>query len=216
MIHELFKIFNWLGSEWILFTLIGLSVVSFFVIIQRYFELRRMSKVSARFWAEHAEGWFHNADMKSWQQDFDSLKTGYPCLEVDTLDVIQKSREMKDSDPSRVVEAYLEQRKIKLEKNVSILGTIGSNAPFVGLLGTVLGIIRAFHDMSINGMSQGVESIGGGIAEALVATAVGLLVAIPAVVFFNFLNKRIGILLRRAESIGCLALSQVKKSRSEE
>lgn len=214
MIHEMFRIFNWLGSEWILFTLIGLSVLSGFVILQRYFELRRLLKVSSRFWSEHADAWFHNADAKSWQNEIENLKASYPCLESDTLDILQKSRENKESNPSKLVEAYLEQRKLKLEKNVSILGTIGSNAPFIGLLGTVLGIIRAFHDMSSTaGGMQAMDSIGGGIAEALVATAVGLCVAIPAVVFFNYLNKRIGLLVRRAESVSSLALSQEPKSK---
>jgi len=76
-----------------------------------------------------------------------------------------------------------------LDRRLSILGTIGSNAPFIGLLGTVLGIIKAFHDLSFNA-AGGPSVVMAGIAEALVATAVGLLVAIPAVVFFNYFKSR--------------------------
>jgi biopolymer transport protein ExbB/TolQ len=125
--------------------------------------------------------------------------------------VIQRSQQQESTEVEKVVEAYLSQRRMKLEKYVGILGTIGSNAPFVGLLGTVLGIIRAFHDMSRQGIGNGMEGITGGIAEALVATAVGLFVAVPAVVFFNLLTKRIGLLVQRAQSVSLLALSQNRK-----
>ena len=71
-----------------------------------------------------------------------------------------------------------------------ILGTLGNNAPFIGLLGTVLGVIRAFHDLGASA-GQGPEVVMQGISEALVATAVGILVALPCVAFYNFLQKRI-------------------------
>lgn len=73
----------------------------------------------------------------------------------------------------------------KLERSLGILGTIGSTAPFIGLFGTVLGIIRAFRDLSIaQGASPAV--VADGIAEALIATAAGLFVAVPAVVAYNY------------------------------
>ena len=74
---------------------------------------------------------------------------------------------------------------LKLEKSLGILGTIGSTAPFIGLFGTVLGIIRAFSDLAI---AQGASpaAVADGIAEALIATAAGLFVAVPAVVAYNY------------------------------
>ena len=77
-----------------------------------------------------------------------------------------------------------------LRKGLSILATVGSVAPFVGLLGTVVGIITAFQGIATTG-SGGLGAVSAGIAEALIETAFGLAVAIPAVLFFNYLNTRI-------------------------
>lgn len=77
-----------------------------------------------------------------------------------------------------------------MRKGMSIIATVGSVAPFVGLLGTVIGIITAFQGIGGTG-SAGLGAVGAGIAEALVETAFGLMVAIPAVLFFNYLNTRI-------------------------
>ena len=82
-----------------------------------------------------------------------------------------------------------------------ILGTLGNNAPFIGLLGTVLGVIRAFHDLGASA-GQGPEVVMQGISEALVATAVGILVALPCVAFYNFLQKRIKDALVDADRFG--------------
>lgn len=78
----------------------------------------------------------------------------------------------------------------RLESFVSILGTIGSTAPFVGLFGTVMGIIKAFQDIAMSA-GAGPEVVSAGIAEALIATAFGLLVAIPAVMFYNYCVRKI-------------------------
>ena len=77
-----------------------------------------------------------------------------------------------------------------LKKGVSSLATIGSTAPFVGLLGTVVGVITAFQGIATSG-SGGIGAVSAGIAEALVETALGLVVAIPAVWFYNYLTGRI-------------------------
>ncbi|MDD5483863.1 MAG: MotA/TolQ/ExbB proton channel family protein [Kiritimatiellae bacterium] len=78
----------------------------------------------------------------------------------------------------------------RLETYVPILGTVGSTAPFIGLLGTVLGIIKSFQDIAIHS-GGGPEVVSAGIAEALIATAFGLLVAIPAVMFYNYCVHKI-------------------------
>ncbi len=213
MIHQLFTMFNWLGSEWVLAILFALSIISGAVVLARWFELRKLQGASQRFWDEHGEAWFRSDDLQNWKSQITQLKASYHCLETDTLEIIERNHKGTDEEIERAVSAYLDHRKMKLEKFVGILGTIGANAPFIGLLGTVLGIIRAFHDMATQGLSQGMENISGGIAEALVATAVGLMVAIPAVIFFNILNKRISTLVRRAQSVSALALSQPDKKK---
>jgi biopolymer transport protein ExbB/TolQ len=78
----------------------------------------------------------------------------------------------------------------KLERFTSIVGTIGNTAVYIGLFGTVLGIIRAFHDISA-ASAGGMSIVIGGVAEALVCTATGLLVAVPAVIAFNYFMKRV-------------------------
>lgn len=94
---------------------------------------------------------------------------------------------------SQVIElmnaARLEQR-VRMEQFIIVLGTMATICPFLGLFGTVIGIIRAFHDLAISG-SGGPSVVAAGISEALVATAAGLGVAIPAVVLFNYFMKKV-------------------------
>ncbi|HUD70398.1 MAG TPA: MotA/TolQ/ExbB proton channel family protein [Dongiaceae bacterium] len=93
-----------------------------------------------------------------------------------------------------LVQSALEDSKaetmIWLKKGLGLLATIGSTAPFIGLFGTVVGIINAFHGIAASG-SGGMAAVSGGIAEALVATALGIFVAIPAVVAFNQFTGRL-------------------------
>ena len=102
--------------------------------------------------------------------------------------------------------------RLSLERRLAILGTIGSNAPFIGLLGTVIGIIRAFHALGEGG-GQVSTALMSEIGEALTATAVGLVVALPAVAFFNFYQRQIGARVARAEALGREMLSFVKDER---
>jgi biopolymer transport protein ExbB len=88
------------------------------------------------------------------------------------------------------MERFMEQTGTELRRGMSVLASVGSVAPFVGLLGTVLGIITAFQGIAATG-SGGLSSVSAGIAEALVETALGLAVAIPAVLAFNYLSTMI-------------------------
>lgn len=102
--------------------------------------------------------------------------------------------------------------KLAMERRLALLGTIGSNAPFIGLLGTVIGIIRAFHALDASG-GQASTALMAEIGEALTATAVGLLVALPAVALFNFFQRQIAGRVARAEALGREMLSFVKDER---
>jgi biopolymer transport protein ExbB/biopolymer transport protein TolQ len=102
---------------------------------------------------------------------------------------------------SDCVEGELIKVRQELERGSNLLGTLGNNAPFIGLLGTVIGVIIAFQRL---GSSQGANSMNavmGGIAEALVSTAVGLFVALPAVVAYNIIQKKIGDIESNTTSI---------------
>src|SRR5512139_2922239 len=104
------------------------------------------------------------------------------------------SREIGDFDVVAAVNRAIDRSTLRtitdLRRGLGSLATIGSTAPFVGLLGTVAGIITAFQAMAATG-SGGLGSVSAGIAEALVTTAFGLLVAIPAVMFFNYFTNRV-------------------------
>jgi biopolymer transport protein ExbB/TolQ len=91
---------------------------------------------------------------------------------------------------NRQMERTKERETANLKKGLALIATTGSTAPFVGLLGTVVGIINSFQGLSADG-GGGLSSVAGGISEALVATAVGLLVAIPAVMAYNYFNSRV-------------------------
>jgi biopolymer transport protein ExbB len=101
--------------------------------------------------------------------------------------------------------------RLRLERRLAFLGTLGNNAPFVGLLGTVIGIVQAFHQLERAGLGGSASSdIMGAIAEALVATAIGLAVAIPAVAAFNYFQRRIRTTLGNAEALEHIVLSHLK------
>ena len=103
--------------------------------------------------------------------------------------------------------ATLLQRN-RLERGLNYLGTLASNAPFVGLFGTVIGIILAFDQLSLSGAKGSASAaVMASIAEALVATAVGIGVAVPAVVAFNAFQKRIRVIVDQATALGHVLLS---------
>ncbi|CAN5884624.1 MotA/TolQ/ExbB proton channel family protein [soil metagenome] len=108
--------------------------------------------------------------------------------------------------------AALEEERMRYEKRIAFLGTLGNNAPFIGLFGTVLGIIRAFHDLAGNTM-QGTQAVMSGIAEALVATGVGLLVALPAVATYNAFIRRVETSVAASESTAHSILAYLKTAR---
>ncbi len=93
----------------------------------------------------------------------------------------------------------LSEQKLQLERNLGFIGTMGNTAPLIGLLGTVWGIMRAFHDMASTG-SAGPSVVAAGIAEALFTTAAGLLVAVPAVLVYNHFVRRMSVMLTVAEN----------------
>jgi biopolymer transport protein ExbB len=96
-----------------------------------------------------------------------------------------------------------------LERRVALLGTLGNNAPFIGLFGTVLGIIRAFHDLASD-TQGGAQTVMAGISEALVATAVGLMVAIPAVMAFNYFMRRARGHVTQADTVAHIILAELR------
>jgi len=168
-----------LNSWPIVSILIIMSVVSLTVILDRFTMLRR-SRLNAMGLAGNlvkilrAQG---AAAALEYCQRFSR-----PAARVMAAVIIRGGgREEKERAGQYALQAEIN----RMEAYVPILGTIGATAPFVGLLGTVLGIIKAFQDIAINA-GAGPEIVSAGIAEALIATAFGLMVAIPAVMFYNY------------------------------
>ena len=105
----------------------------------------------------------------------------------------------------KAVQSTIDRRRLEYEQWLFVLGTLGNNAPFIGLFGTVLGIIRAFADLAAAnkaGASSTAGYVMAGISEALVATAVGLFVAIPAVLAFNIFQRLLKRVIGRSNALG--------------
>ncbi len=108
-----------------------------------------------------------------------------------------------------VFNTFVLTEKPELEKYLPVLATISSNAPFIGLLGTVLGIMKAFNDLA-QATDAGQQTVMAGISIALVATAAGLFVAIPASMFFNYFTRKVRSILSSIESVKELGLAYSK------
>ena len=192
MISQKLLTFTLLGAGWVLWLLVGLSVLSVAVALERgaYFFRRRMSPKFPELMRLCHAGQLTAAK---------ELASG-DSLEADVVRAAEGAASSGRDAVAMATAASVERKRIEYEQRLSILGTLGNNAPFIGLFGTVLGIIRAFADLSIAGKG-GAQAVMGGISEALVATAVGLFVAIPAVLGFNFFQRLVRRSVGRANAL---------------
>jgi len=128
------------------------------------------------------------------QRDVDSARDLCEASEQPIAGIFLEAMRWRNvplEDLERVLSTSRQEAAHELKRGLWIVGTIGSLAPYVGLFGTVIGIIRAFRDMAEHG-AGGFEVVASGISEALIATAAGLAVAIFALMFFNYLQTRVG------------------------
>jgi len=178
------------GNTWILLLLLLLSVLSVAFIIERLVLFRIWQKNSERLIRHVGEG------LKEGRlESLASLNLDSPLSSL-----VSEALRTRRSGVTVISESLERERirlRLRLEKRLNFLGTIGANAPFIGLLGTVIGIMHAFRELAEKG--QGGEYVMAGISEALVATALGLFVAIPSAVFFNFFRKKVNDLLSLSE-----------------
>lgn len=185
------------GVAWVLFIMSMWSVGVAVERIYTYFQARNQSKLFAPQVAKHLkDGRLKDAIALSSSKNY-----RYSHLAKVVLAGLQEYQFQQESGSTLSREDLLDtvRRSIQrasaltandLKKGVAALATIGSTAPFVGLLGTVVGVINAFQGIASSG-SGGIGAVSAGIAEALVETALGLVVAIPAVWFYNYLTGRI-------------------------
>lgn len=201
-ITEQFKNFTLLGAEWVLWLLIILSIVSIGVMVERalFFRARKLdvAKLARDVRKALADGG-------------DALRKAYKDSGAMAALVAVRGLAERDRGIDAVAEA-MNSEKVRIrgehERYLIILGTLGNNAPFIGLFGTVLSIIVAFDNLATNSQG-GAEVIMGDISEALVATAVGLLVAIPAVIAFNYFNRRVREAVTATDDIAHTILAEL-------
>lgn len=193
------------GAEFVLWFLLILSVFSVAIMLERYLTLRSIRKNSEKVRERLQEILQSNS-----LSDLEELSRDKSTLEGRALAYgLRHVKENGSSGLSEIFNSYALMEKPKLEKYLGFLATVGSNAPFVGLLGTVLGIMKAFHDL---GASQGeATAVMSGIAEALVSTAVGLFVAIPAVVAYNYFQRNVKSSVTSLETVKELCLAYANK-----
>jgi biopolymer transport protein ExbB len=172
------------------YPLILLSIISVTVVLERLWSLKNMGSVTLRITESLLE------PIKKGQRDLAiaicKQNSQSPAARI-FLNVLEREGSQGlDTASTLATEAMFEETQ-KLKKHLWILGTVASSAPFIGLLGTVVGIIKAFESMAVAG-TGGFAVVAAGISEALVATALGLAVAIIAVIFYNYFQTRISTL----------------------
>ena len=202
--RQLLDIFLFLGSEWILYLLLLLSVFSFAVAVERlvYF-VRRSADVESM--SERLSVLLAAGDLEAVQRFLAAKRTHVGTILSQGVAALDRGA----SAMEEVLRGATQVERLKMERGLAFLGTLGNNAPFIGLFGTVLGIIRSFRDLSSNTI-QGSSAVMAGIADALVATAVGLLVALPAVAIFNAFQRAIRTQLATADALSRVLLAFAK------
>ncbi len=198
IVETLLKI-SMLGASWVLYLLLFLSVVSFGAMLERFLFFRKNG----------AEGKaLDDAIAKALRRDDYSAAVraleGSSSLEAS---ILKDALVWKHGGPAAVNDALdsaLGRAKEDLDRGANLLGTLGNNAPFIGLFGTVIGVIEAFSHLGTSAQGSGMAKVMGGIAEALIATGVGIFVAIPAVVAYNIIQKKAGDIEGHAQSLSRL------------
>lgn len=201
---EKFLEFALLGAEWVLWLLVILSVISVYVMLERFMFFRSVSEGDAAV-RKRVLSALGDADLEEARRMVRDTRGSGARIISDMLGQADKGRAAVEA----MMAASRAEEKIRLDRNLSFLGTLGANAPFIGLFGTVLGIIQAFNDLAATGVQPGGEqsaAVMAGISEALVATAIGLLVAIPAVVAYNVGQRRVKRGLAEADAMASTAL----------
>ena len=187
------------GAAPILYLMLALSVVSLSIILERActFAIRYEDPRSL---GRDLRAYLSSNDLVGARARMDASRA--PEAFVLAAGLSYAARGASAADQAMVGAIAIE--RLKLERRLAFLGTLGNNAPFIGLLGTVIGIVMAFDKLSEStstGHAAVPTAVMSSIAEALVATAVGLGVAIPAVIGFNYFQRRIRVFLGNAEGL---------------
>jgi biopolymer transport protein ExbB len=195
---SLLELWNQMGwfAKGIVFVMVIMSVYSLTIMVQKWWGLRKAQAETIKFAPEFSQ--FLEEDnlteairlAESYKKSHVAIVLGGALSEIKPL-IADGSVTVSDiNSAERAVERNMLMEITSLKRGLAVLATTGSTAPFVGLLGTTMGIVNAFTGMAATG-SGGLAAIGAGIAEALITTAFGLLVAIPAVWAYNYFTTKI-------------------------
>ena len=169
-----------------MYLLLFCSVLSLGVILDRVARYWKKSRVKRPAFMDKIKGVLRQKDLARALEICRETEAPFAKVILAGLEKAGRSEKLVNG----VMERQITVESGKLEKLTSIVATIGNIAVYIGLFGTVLGIIRAFHDISLAG-TGGMDVVIGGVAEALITTATGLAVAVPSVVLYNYLSRRI-------------------------
>jgi len=194
-----------LVARTVLYVLMGLSVLSIGVIIERWWFFRRRRDDLAAM-TDGVRKALARGDLAEARK----LLAASPSIEAEIAgEAMGWYGEGVDAVEQILVKATRVRRK-RFEAGLLFLGTLGNNAPFIGLFGTVLGIVTAFRELGGNQMGAAMGNVMSGIAEALLATAVGILVALPAVIYYNVFQKKGADVEEQAAALGNVILASMK------
>lgn len=195
------------GHEVTLWLLVALSILSIAFILERFFSLGRVRKESQKVSDQLREILQSNN-----LPELESMSKDKANLESRALNYgLRHVRERGTAGLEEIFSSFAAMERPALERYLGFLATVGSNAPFIGLLGTVFGIMDAFRGLAT---SQGdATAVMLGISKALVATAIGLIVAIPAVIAYNYFQKQVKGVLLNLESVKDLCLAYAKSTK---
>lgn len=197
------------GAGWVMWLLVVLSVMSVAVMLERgwfYWSLRDdIAKLAGDLRAQLREG-----DLDSARRKLEASPSAEAAVVVAGL--LEADRGPKAAEEAMQGAAALQ--RMKLERRLAFLGTLGNNAPFIGLFGTVIGVVKAFESLgrqeaAVAATAMAPQAVMAAIAEALVATAVGLAVAIPAVVMYNLFQRQSKAILANTEALSRVLLAHL-------
>ena len=191
-------------SAWVLYLLLLLSLASIAVMIERGVFYRSRAVDVDAIKAELSK----QLDRGDFEAAAAMLKR-HDALETNAVLAGLRAWDKGADSVEDLISGALGREKMRYEKRLGFLATLASNAPYVGLFGTVLGIIKSFRDLAVN-ITEASQAVMAGIAEALVATAVGLLVAIPAVIAYNAFKGRVKRSVVDSEMLARVLLSNLK------
>jgi biopolymer transport protein ExbB len=203
-----------LGTGWILVLMLLLSVISLAIMLERvwlYWSLRDDFDGLMRDLGRL----LRSGDLPGARRRLEASRSAEAAVVVAGL--VEADRGVEAAQES--MEGASALQRLKLEKRLAFLGTLGNNAPFIGLLGTVIGIVAAFDELSkvkmaaASGATQlAPEAVMARISEALVATAIGILIAIPAVAAYNAFQRIVRGTIANTDALGHLLLAHLKAS----